>query len=227
MRISSQNNQFIFQFPIDFITPYLYNKFQIFLDNMRMPYDNILDYINSTIKDMTFPSVTYENVTQKLYGGKTVDYKSAKNIFDTYQHELSVTFRSVDSHTNFFILQEILTEFWLNTRKPYIPYLSLGILDKNGDLIYTVLFKNILLKGQSEIKFNYNKQDFSENTFNINFTFNYLDIIWELKRSPKDEGISIFDLPYGEGYWLNRDKPIWESLDTIETTKIRKNPLVK
>jgi hypothetical protein len=226
MRISSQNNQFLFNLPVDFLSKYLYEKFQIWLDNMRMPYDNALDYLSSTIKEVVFPSVTYENVTQRLYGGKTVDYKSAKNVFDTYQHDLDVTFRSVDSHTNFFMMQEILTEFWLNTRKPYVPYFSLSILDKNGDLIYTVLFKNILLKSQGENRFQYQKQDFGENTFSITFSYNYLDIIWELRKSPMDEGTSIFDLPYGSGYWEKQDKPDWENLSDISTTKERKNPMI-
>lgn len=226
MRISSQNAQFIFQFPVDFLTPYLYEKFQIFLDNMRMPYENVLDFINSTIKEITFPSITYDNVTQKLRGGKTVDYKSAKNIFDTYQHELNVTYRSVDSHINYFIIQEIVMEFYLNTRKFYIPYLALNILDKNGDLVYTVLFKNVLLKSQSENRFQYQKQDFGENTFSLNFSYNYLDIIWELKRSVKDEGSSLFDLPMGQGYWEKQDKPEWEDISEIPISKIRKNPII-
>jgi hypothetical protein len=226
MRISSQNNQFIFQFPVDFLTPYLYEKFQIFLDNMRMPYDNALDYLNSTIKEIVFPSVSYENVTQKLYGGKTVDYKSAKNVFDTYQHDLDITFRSVDSHTNFFMLQEVLTEFWLNTRKFYVPYLALNILDKNGDLIYTVLFKNVLLKSQGEQRLQYQKQDFGENTFSITFSYNYLDIIWELKKSAMDEGSSIFDLPLGQGYWERQDKPDWEDISDIPLSRERKNPII-
>lgn len=207
MRISSQNNQFVFQFPVDFIPKYLYEKFQLWLENMRMPYDNALDYLNATIKEIVFPSVTYENVTQRLYGGKTVDMKSAKNVFDTYQHELDITFRSVDSNTNYFMMQEVLNEFYLNTRKPYIPYFCLSILDKDGDLIYTVQFKNILLKSQGENRFQYQKQDFGENTFSITFAYNYLDIIWELRRSPKEEGTSIFDLPLGQGYWIQRSVP--------------------
>lgn len=217
MRISSQSNQFIFQFPIDFITPYLYEKFQIFIDNNRMPYDNSLDYINSTIKEIVFPSISYENVTQRLYGGKTVDYKSAKNIFDTFQHELDVTFRSVDSNTNYFMMQEILDEFYLNTRKPYIPYFSLSILDKNGDLIYTVLFKNILLKSQGELRLQYQKQDFGENTFSLTFSYNFLDIIWEIRNLPTDDTTSVFDLPPGQGYWERRDKD--------ESEDLRNNPL--
>lgn len=226
MRISSQNNAFIFQLPIDFLTPYLYEKFQIFLDNMRMPYDNALDFLSSTIKEIVFPSVSYDNVTQRLYGGKTVDYKSAKNVFDTYQHDLDITFRSVDSHTNYMMMQEVLTEFWLNTRKPYIPYFALSILDKNGDLVYTVLFKNILLKSKGENRFQYQKQDFGENTFSITFSYNYLDIIWELKRSAKDEGSSIFDLPHGQGYWERQDKPEREDIAEIPISKIRKNPII-
>ena len=226
MRISSQSNQFIFQLPVDFMTPYLYEKFQIWLENMRMPYDNALDYLSATIKEVVFPSITYDNVTQRLYGGKTVDYKSAKNVYDTYQHDLDITFRSVDSHTNFFMMQEVLTEFYLNTRKPYVPYFSLSILDKNGDLIYTVLFKNILLKAQGENRFQYQKQDFGENTFSITFSYNYLDIIWELRKSPMDDSTSIFDLPPGQGYWERRDKPDWENLEDLPETKERKNPMI-
>jgi len=226
MRISSQNNQFIFQFPVDFMTPYLYEKFQIFLDNMRMPYDNALDYLNSTIKEIVFPSITYENVTQRLYGGKTKDMKSAKNIYDTYQHELDITFRSVDSHTNYFMAQEIMQEFYLNTRKPYVPYFSIAILDKNGDLIYTIIFKNILLKALGELRLSYQKQDFSEQTFSITFAYNYLDIIWELRRDPLENPSSLFNLPQGKGYWERRDKPDWEDISEATDNKERKNPII-
>ena len=226
MRISSQNNQFLFCMPVDFITPYLYEKFQIFLDNNRMPYDNALDYLNAQIKEIVFPSTTYENVTQKLYGGKTVDYKSAKNIFDTFQHDLDITFKSVDSHTNYFMMQEILDEFYLNTRKPYIPYFSLSILDKNGDLIYTVIFKNILLKAQGELRLQYQKQDFGENTFSLTFSYNFLDIIWEIRNLPTDDPVSVFDLPYGHGYWERRDKDINENLRDNPLSKIRRTPKI-
>jgi hypothetical protein len=226
MRISSQNSQFIFQFPVDFITPYLYDKFQIWLDNMRMQYDNALDYLNSTIKEIVFPSISYENVKQPLYGGKTVEMKSAKNIYDSYQHELDITFRSVDSHTNYFMMQEIMNEYYLNTRKPYIPYFNLSILDKNGDLIYTVLFKNILLKAQGEQRFQYQKQDFGEQTFSITFAYNYLDIIWEIRKSPKEESKNMFDLPLGQGYWERRDKSDWEDISVIPVSKQRKNPII-
>lgn len=224
MRISSQNSQFIFQLPVDFIAPYLYEKFQIFLDNNKMPYDNAIDYLNSTIKSINFPGVNYEIVTQRLYGGKTVDYKAAKNLFDSFSHDVTITFRSVDSHTNYFMLQEILEEFYQNTRKLYVPDFAINILDKNGDLIYTVLFKNILVKSLGELPLQYNKQDFGENTFNFTFSYNYLDIIWELRRSSAEDTVSIFDLPYD---YYARDISPNPHFEDLQVTKDRLNTRIK
>ena len=222
MRISSQNNQFIFQLPVDFMPPYLYEKFQMFLDNNRMPYDNAMDYLNSTIKEINFPGADFPMVTQNIKYGKTVDYKSSKNLFDLYSHDLSILYRSVDSHTNYFMMQEIMQEFYQNTRKLYVPQFALNILDKNGDLIYTVIFKNILLKSIGEIRLSYNKQDFGENTFTLSFTYNYLDILWELKNTSTEESKSIFDLPYdyyARGIYPN---PNFENLKLTEKRKSTK-----
>ena len=87
------------------------------------------------------------------------------------------------------------------------------------------MFKNILLKSQGENRFQYQKQDFGENTFSITFAYNFLDIIWELRKSPMDEGSSIFDLPKDKGYWERRDKPDWEDISDTALSKSRKNPI--
>jgi hypothetical protein len=195
MRISSQNSQFIFQFPVDFISARLYAKFQDFLDSRHTQYDNVLDYLNSTIKEIVFPSISYENVEQRIKYGKKQPWRPSINILDTFQQELDITFRSVDSHTNYFMILEILQEFYQTAKRTWIPYFSLHILDKNGDLIYTVIFKNNLLKTLSENRLTYQNQDFSEKQFTMTFRFSYLDILYEIKGSNLDESKSIFDLP--------------------------------
>lgn len=195
MRISSQNSQFIFLLPVDFITPRLYQKFQKFLDSNHMPYDNVLDYINSTIKEFVFPSISYENVEQRIKYGKKLTHRSSANIYDTFQQELDITFRSVDSHANYFMLMEIFQEHYQTAKRSWIPYLTLHILDKNGDLIYTVVFKNNLLKTLSELRLTYQNQDFSEKQFSVTFKFNYLDILYEYKNTNLDDSESVFDLP--------------------------------
>ena len=198
MRISSQNSQFIMNFPVDFITPRLYQKFQKFLDSNHVQYDNVLDYINSTIKEIVFPSISYENVEQRAKYGKKMAWRPSINVLDTFQQELDITFRSIDSHTNYFMMIEILQEFYQTAERSFIPYLSLHILDKNGDLIYTVIFKNNLLKTLSELRLTYQNQDFSEKQFTLTFRFNWLDILYEIRDNIMEEPKSIFDLPLPE-----------------------------
>jgi len=192
MRISSQNNQFLFNLPIDFIEPYLYEQFQKLMDKNFIPYDSVIDYINSTIKELVFPSVSFENKEQVLRRGKKVGWKDSKSVFDTFNNELDITFRSVDSWINYFILLQILIEFYLNNDKNQIPMFSLDILDKDGSVIYTIIFEEVLLKSIGEIRLGYQQYDISEKTFTITFRYNFIDIRWQLDE---DGGKSVFDIP--------------------------------
>lgn len=195
MRISSQNNQFIFGFPIDFIEPFLYEQFKKLMDKNFIPYESVLEYINSTIKEIVFPGVQYDIKEQKLRYGKTVGWKDSKTSFDTFTNELDITFRSVDSHLNYFMLLQICTEFYLNNDKEQIPFFKLEVLDKDGNLIYTVLFKEVLLKSISENRMGYNVYTVAEKTFSITFRYNFIDVRWELDDDKVQTSTSIFDVP--------------------------------
>lgn len=199
MRLNSQNNQFIFLLPSDFIDKEMYDRLQRIIDNLHMPYDNILDYINSTIKEITFPSLSFDSKDMTIKYGKKIEYKEAGNVFDKFQNELDITFKSVDSHMNYFMMVQILIEYYMNNRREYLPYISLQVIDIHGDLIYTILFKDIIFKSLSELRMSYNVQEADEKTFSITFRYNWLDIIWELKDEHKNESISIFDIAYEKG----------------------------
>lgn len=195
MLISSQSNQMIFQFPVDFIEDYLYDRFQDILDKNHYPYENVLDFLNSTIKEINFPGMTYDNAVQTKWKSKKVEWKNTANVFDTFNRDLEVVFRSVESHINYFMMVQIMTEFYLNNDKHYMPYFTVGILDKTGDLMMTLVLKNILLKGLSEIRMAYQAQDVQEKTFTLSFKYVWLDIFWETKRHPLSPDQSIFQLP--------------------------------
>jgi hypothetical protein len=68
----------------------------------------------------------------------------------------------------------------------------LDILDKDGDIIYTIRFRSVLLKSQSELRLAYQVQDIAEQTFSLTFKFNFLDIYWMLDdQSPiREQSIS-------------------------------------
>ena len=179
MRISSQNNQFLFNFPTDFMSKDVKDRLQRYMDKNWIPYNDPIDYINSTLKDCTFPSISYEGSEQIIKYGKKIEYKPATNIYDTYTNTLDVTLRSVDSHTNYFMMQQIFAEYYNNTRKHYLPWINLYLLDKDGDFLYSVHFRDALFKSLSEVRMMYQSMDVAEQTFTITFKFNFIDIYWE------------------------------------------------
>jgi len=197
MRISSQNNQFIFNLPEDFISRRLEEQFQLLMDNNLIPYADVMAYINSTIKDIVFPSLSYNTVEQTIYHGKKVNWRESGSVTDKFQHELDVNFRSVDSHLNYFIILQILNDFYL--QKPnYLDAISIKVLNNEGDLIYTVIFKDIIYKSLSELRMAYYKTDFNEQVFTVQFNYTWIDIVWELNEESPSDGLSIFDIPIVE-----------------------------
>jgi hypothetical protein len=119
MRISSQNNQFLFNYPSDFVADEINERLKRYMDKNWIPYQDPMAYINSTIKECIFPGVSYEGSNQVHRFGKKIEYKSAGNIYDTYTETLDITMRSVDSHANYFMMQQIFAEYYNNTRKYY------------------------------------------------------------------------------------------------------------
>lgn len=182
MRLSSSNNQFLFQFPSDFIAPEVNERLKNYMDKNWIPYTDPMSYLNSTIKECIFPSITYEGSEQTHKFGKKIEYKSATNIYDTYTDTIDITLRSVDSHSNYFMMQQIFAEYWNNTRKYYLPWIQLYLLDKDGDFLYAVNFRAPLLKSLSEVRMMYQSMDVSEQTFSITFKYNFMDIFWELSQ---------------------------------------------
>lgn len=194
MRISSQNNQFIFNLPQNFISRRLETQFQTLMDKNHIPYNDIMDYVNATIKDIVFPSISYGVAEQHFYHGKKIVWREAGNVMDKFQGEIDITFRSVDSHLNYFIILQVLNDFYLNTEN-YLDNVSVQVLDKDGDLIYTIILKSVVYKSLSELRMQYYATDFHEQTFTLQFAYNFIDIVWELNEISEDGGTSIFDIP--------------------------------
>lgn len=192
MRLSSQQNMFLFNFPQDFISKEVEDRLKNYMLKNWIPYEKPIDYLSATIKEITFPSINYEGSEQTHKFGKKIEYKPAINIYDTYNNPLDITLRSVDSHTNYFMLHQIFAEYYNNTRKNYLPWLSLHILDKDGDFMYSVNFRSTLLKSLSDVRLMYQSIDVTEQTFSISFKYNFLDIYWNLNEDPSYKKDNIF-----------------------------------
>lgn len=183
MRISSQYSQFVFNLPPDFIPPEIIQSYTPILEKNWIQYENVLDYLNSTIKSVNFPGINFETPQQILLRGKVRKYKPATNIQDIVGHELTITFASVDADINYWIIFDIISKHYLDTDNLYVNPFTITAVDIHRDGIYRISFREIILKSLGDNTFNYSQQKVSAKEFSLTFHYNFYDIEFLLDKS--------------------------------------------
>ena len=183
MRLSSQGSQFVFSLPSDFLPSEIIQTYQPVLEKNWIQYENVIDYLNSTIKTINFPSISFNTPSQNLIRGKTRAYKPATNVQDIVAHDLSVTFASVDSNLNYFLMVDIITKHYLDVENLYVNPFIMSALDIHRDEIYKIKFFEIIIKGLTDLKFDYAQQKLTSADFTMNFSFNFYDVEFVLNQS--------------------------------------------
>lgn len=193
MRLSSQASQFIFNLPSDFLPPETIDSYSPILEKNWIQYEDVIAYLNSTIKSVNFPGIGFEMPKQITMRGKERQFKPAKNIQDiTTTHDLTVTFRSVDSDLNYWLMFDIISKHYLDVENSFVNPFTITCVDIHRDAIYVIRFYEIILKAMSENTFNYSLQKVSSKDFTITFHFNFYDIQFLLNQS---KVLELGDLP--------------------------------
>jgi hypothetical protein len=184
MRLSSQASQFIFNLPQGFLKPEIISTYTPILEKNWVQYENVIDYLNSTIKGVNFPGISFELVKRIEVRGKERFLKPSKNIQDiTSTHDLTVTFRSVDSDLNYWLMFDIMSKHYLDTDNAFLNPFTITCVDIHRDAIYVIRFYEIILKSLSDNTFNYSQQKVNAKEFTITFHFNFYDIEFLLNQS--------------------------------------------
>lgn len=184
MRLSSQSSQFIFNLPSDFLPREIIQTYTPILEKNWVQYENIIDYINSTIKSVNFPGLSFEMPQQILMRGKERQFKPAKNVQDIITtRDLTVTFRSVDSDLNYWLIFDILNKHYLDVENSFVNPFTITCVDIHRDAIYVIRFYEIILKSLQDNTFNYSQQKLNAKDFTMTFHFNFYDIEFLLDKS--------------------------------------------
>ena len=184
MRLSSQSSQFIFNLPNDFLKPETINTYQPILEKNWVQYENVIDYLNSTIKQVNFPGISFDMPKQMLMRGKERQFKPAKNVQDIVtMRDLTITFRSVDADLNYWLMFDIVTKHYLDVENAFVNPFTITCVDIHRDAIYTIRFYEIIIKGLQENTFNYAQQKIASKDFTMNFHFNFYDIEFKMDQS--------------------------------------------
>lgn len=184
MRLSTQNSAFIFQLPSDFIPQEIIRTYQPILEKNWVQYDNVLDYLNSTIKSVDFPGISFKVEDQIMIRGKKRSYKPSINVQDILTtRELSIVFRSVDSDLNYMLLYDIISKHYLDVENLHVKPFTIQTLDIHRDVIYTVKFFEIIVKTITNKNFDYSQQKLSDKEFTMTVNFNFIDVEFNLNQS--------------------------------------------
>jgi hypothetical protein len=183
MRISSQGSQFVFNLPSDFLPSEIIATYQPILEKNWIQYENVIDYLNSTIKSVSFPGITFETPTQTIMRGKQIAYKPSKNVQDIVGHDITIKFASVDSDLNYWLMFDIVTKHYLDVENLFLNPITITALDIHRDGIYVIKFFQIILKSLSSNNFDYAQQKVSAKEFDLTFSFNFYDIEFLLNKS--------------------------------------------
>lgn len=184
MRLSSQSSAFVFNLPSDLVPAEIAASYTPLLEKNWVQYSNVVDYINSTIKSVTFPGLTITTPEQNLMRGKVVNYKPATNVHDIFSsRKLEITFRSVDSDLNYMLIMDIFVKHYLDVINMYIQPFILSALDIHRDEIYKMVFMQIIATDLSGITFDYSQQRVANKEFTLSISFNFVDIEFMLDHS--------------------------------------------
>ena len=184
MRLSSQGSQFSFSLPSDFLPQEIINSYTPILEKNWIQYENVLDYLNATIKSVNYPGLSIQTPEQHLIRGKVRAYKPATNVQDILTtHELAVVFRSVDADLNYWLAWDIFSKHYLDVENLYIKPFMLTAVDIWRDAIYRIKFMEIIAISLSDNTFDYSQQKTNAKEFTLTFRFNFTDVEFLLNKS--------------------------------------------
>lgn len=177
--LSTINNQFEFNFPLTFVPESVEKRYLGYLKAKRKMHSSVLDFLNSTILNLSFPSITFNTVNNpQIKHRKNISWKAVDNINDLFEKTITVTVRDVDAHINYFILLDCLSYKYLDTDTTYDENVIVTIVNENRNALYQIQFRDVIWLGMSDISLAYNVVDMGTDTFTLQFTYNYIDIVW-------------------------------------------------
>lgn len=184
MNLGSINNQFHINLPIDFVPEQLEERYLNFLKSKNKLYSSVKDYLDSTCKDISYPGIEFPTVSnEQNLSRKKIKWKTVGNVYDLFDQDMTITINDVDSKLNYLIMQDILCNHYLNTDKAYDQNILITIIDENRKALYQIQYRDVIWTGISANTFSFGEQIVESKTFDMKFTYNFIDIQWVLDKT--------------------------------------------
>ena len=177
MLLNARQNGFLLSFPPDYFTAAIQEKYKKYYQSLILPYDSISDFMSSTIQSVDFPGWAMTPVQQTRLLGKKQEYKNSIPVIDDFVREFTITFKMTDAYLNYFIFLENSLAFldFNNKEQTYSP-IRLSLLDNQGYLVSSIIFKRPIIKSQDGFKLSYSSGVPDFRIFQVKYQYLSFDI---------------------------------------------------
>jgi hypothetical protein len=177
MLLNARQNSFVFSFPPDFFAQEIKDKYKKYYQSLILPYDTINEFMSATIQSIDFPGWQMDPSVQTRLFGKKQEMRDATQVVDLFTREFTLTFKLTDAYLNYFIfLENSLKYLDFSSKTPTFSPMRLSLLDNEGYLVSSIIFKRPVLKSQDGFKLSYSSATPDFTTFTAKFVYFDFDI---------------------------------------------------
>lgn len=181
MVLNNKSQMFTFYFPSNFWYDEVKKTWKPFLDRMKLPYQDVGDFMNQQVQSVKFPAMNLDLAIQQR-GQYEIAYYNGKEIEPQIDKNISVTFKLTESYLTYWILWHQIDLFMhyaanSNEKKPcWMEPVKMGFLTDAGFQLMEFTFFEITPTNTSELNMSYAATIASYNTFSLNLRYNYFEI---------------------------------------------------
>lgn len=177
MILNALNNQFVIRFPYSFFYQEIHDKWNPVIKRLKLPYENLEDFMNASIQSISFPSLALETVDQQQQHFK-IAYRPGKELEPLFDKNLTVTFKLSEGFITYWILFEQIEKFikLYEVKKPFWDPMYVSFLDHHGMELVAFSFEKIVPTGLSQFDISYATTAAEFNTFTLNLVYNRFKI---------------------------------------------------
>lgn len=163
---------FTFKYPNGFLFREVEDAFLPAVRDSLLPYETVVEYLNSTVTNGTIPAITDEGSSeQSNIKGVKRSYKGSIPFNELVDKSFTITMSMKNSYMNWAIMVAQLSKY-MDSEEPFLPDMVLQLLDDYDHSIIEMVFYEIQMRSISEISVNTTEQGIITRTFDVGFVFN-------------------------------------------------------
>lgn len=188
MILNNLSNQFIIRFPQSFFYTEIRDRWGPIVKRLKLPYENLEDFMNSSIQSIDFPAVELNTVEQAQQQFR-VTYRGGKELEPIFDKNLTLTFKLSEGFITYWILFEQIELFMqvYQVKSPFWDPMYVSFLDHHGFELVAFSFEKIVPTSLSQFNISYATTAAEFNTFTLNLRYSR----FKIKRRIDDDNYDI------------------------------------